>query len=59
MATMKENKVKGIAGDEVVKYGDKVPIQTHPPTLFILKLVHPVLSKKRKTVSNKKYKVDL
>lgn len=50
---MKENKVKGIVGDEVVQFGDKVSIQTCPPALFILKLVPPVSSKKRKTVSKK------
>lgn len=50
---MKENKVKGIVGDEVVQSGDKVPIQTCPRALFILKLVPPVLSKKRKTMSKK------
>lgn len=50
---MKENKVKGIVSDEVVQFGDKVPIQTRPPALFILKLVPLVSSKKRKTVSKK------
>lgn len=45
--------MKGIVSDEVVQFGDKVPIQTRPPALFILKLVPLVSSKKRKIVSKK------
>ena len=71
MATMKENKVKGIAGDEVVQSGDEALNQTHPPTSSTVKLIPPTSSEKRKTVSkrldtsnlpncrgNKKLKVD-
>ena len=52
MTTIKKNKGKGlVGGDEVVQTEGDVLIQTHPPALMALKLVPPVSSEKRKTVS--------
>ena len=50
---MKENKGKGIAGDESVQPGTKALAQTHPSSLSTLKLVLLVSSEKRKTMSKK------
>ena len=52
MTTIKKNKGKGlVGGDEVVQTEGDVLIQTHPPTLMVLKPVPPVSSEKRETVS--------
>ena len=50
---MKENKGKGIAGDESVQPKTKAPAQTYLLASSTLKLVPLASSKKRKTVSKK------
>ena len=54
MTTIKKKKNKGkglIGGDKVIQTEGDVLIQTRPPALMALKLVPPVSSEKRKTVS--------
>ena len=51
---MKKNKGKGLAvGNKVIQTRDDIPIQTYPPIPFAMKLVPPVSSEKRKTMSKK------
>ncbi|KAL0015451.1 hypothetical protein SO802_002520 [Lithocarpus litseifolius] len=71
MATMKENKGKGVVANEVTQFGDKDIAQTRPPISSIAKFVLSTSLEKRKMVSksldtsnlpnrqgNKKQKVD-
>ena len=56
---MKENKRKGIVGDEVFQPGDEFLAQTHPHVSFMLKIIPLVSLEKRKTVSKKLDTVNL
>lgn len=53
MATMKENKGKGIVGDEVAHSRDEAIDQTRPLISSTVKLIPLTSSEKRKTVSKR------
>ena len=53
MATIKENKGKGVVGDEVAQSIDEAIEQTCPPTSSIIKLIPLTSPEKRKMVSKR------